>query len=1013
MPKESRLPILFKKWLRVNEDASPQKLQEGELRQLENMVLDNPIGIPSIRGGFQEINANFSGNVGKFIDVKSKNGTNYALQGESTKVVRQQGGTLTTVKSGLTSGDNGYFQHSSYGDDIIITNQKDAPFRLSGNDLSTTTDLEIAKPAVEGMYVQIVNGSVGSLDASSIYYWALVYVTEVGERSNPSNPTTTFETQGQLLTTSAGQRQVLLSNMPVSSDDRVVSKWLFRTEGWDGSDEDSGKIFYLRAKIDNDETNFVDGLADEDLDFSETLIFSRVPEIANHIVQSNNRLFLGGITVHEKSFFSPPMVAPPKGASTIYKEVTYDDNGAYTAGNLEIYSDQEYLGTTLLTNPNFVSDTFWVKGTGWTIATGVASSDGTQTADSDLSQPVDPIGKTGQIIAGRTYDVTFTISNYSAGNVTPVVGGTEGTDRSSNGTHTETIVAGADGEFALRADLNFVGDVDTVVFGAGGLTDSEYYQWMYTYVDVNGFESEPTYGVVEQVGSSSGFREVEISPMFSGGLGANSYSNNPDLVFRKIYRTEGSVTTFTANANPFYFVAQQDIRHEAPLTDQPYYHLFFDDLLDTRLGSAYAETTKQHKSAIAWSQNDRPAYFVLENIRQIFRDDQDRITGMLDDGNGILIFKENSIIKLYHTGHPQNWYIRKVWVEHGCDDDRTLIKAGAQIYFMYRKRAYEYLSGGVPQEISYGKQTLLDTITTYNDVIASEKWIHWFVNDGTNDYMVIWDRRVKTWYQFNFYNQVVKSGMIKRYDGFWTEGDLYIIKTKSYHYDETSIVDDFYGDGTVPEAVLGKVKLPRLQIDGLTKFHLRDMAISLTQNATDIVTNGAFSADTDWTKGTGWSIGGGEASCSGAQVADTLLYQLAEIKEGQMYAVTYTMDSQDGLSNVYVGGTLGTTRNAQTGTFTDYVIAGSTDLRIGIQGNLSFTGTIDDLSIIPVTSIIFEDQAGVDTALKTPLGNGIKRVLGFGGKGLSEYADLTIQGAFSLPDFRVDLRPVRRGVGTL
>lgn len=109
-----------------------------------------------------------------------------------------------------------------------------------------------------------------------------------------------------------------------------------------------------------------------------------------------------------------------------------------------------------VTNSTFASDTAWTKGTGWTIAAGVASSDGSQSANSDLSQTL-----TG-LIPGASYSVAFTVTAYTAGNIRPVLGGTAGTNRSSAATFTETLVAGSDGTIVFRADLDFIGSIDTV-----------------------------------------------------------------------------------------------------------------------------------------------------------------------------------------------------------------------------------------------------------------------------------------------------------------------------------------------------------------------------------------------------------------------------------------------------------------------------------------------------------------------------------------------------------------------
>lgn len=110
--------------------------------------------------------------------------------------------------------------------------------------------------------------------------------------------------------------------------------------------------------------------------------------------------------------------------------------------------------TDLVSNGAFASDTSWTKGTGWSIAAGVATSDASQAANSDLSQTP------ANIVANQWYYVTFTITAYTAGNIRPVVGGTAGTNRASAATFSEMIKAGSDGTILLRADLDFAGSVD-------------------------------------------------------------------------------------------------------------------------------------------------------------------------------------------------------------------------------------------------------------------------------------------------------------------------------------------------------------------------------------------------------------------------------------------------------------------------------------------------------------------------------------------------------------------------
>ena len=86
----------------------------------------------------------------------------------------------------------------------------------------------------------------------------------------------------------------------------------------------------------------------------------------------------------------------------------------------------------LAKNGDFASDTLWTKTT-WTIAAGVASIAGAAT---------DKMTQAISITPGVTYLVTFTVTSFTAGTVTPILGGTSGTARGSAATFTEVIKAG-------------------------------------------------------------------------------------------------------------------------------------------------------------------------------------------------------------------------------------------------------------------------------------------------------------------------------------------------------------------------------------------------------------------------------------------------------------------------------------------------------------------------------------------------------------------------------------------
>lgn len=104
-------------------------------------------------------------------------------------------------------------------------------------------------------------------------------------------------------------------------------------------------------------------------------------------------------------------------------------------------------------NGNFATDTIWTKGSGWTIAAGVATATGAiSTAISQTSLIT--------LVAGQAYAVTYTITR-SAGGLIPSIGGQNGTERTASGTYREVIVAGSSQIIAFTGN-GFTGTLDSV-----------------------------------------------------------------------------------------------------------------------------------------------------------------------------------------------------------------------------------------------------------------------------------------------------------------------------------------------------------------------------------------------------------------------------------------------------------------------------------------------------------------------------------------------------------------------
>jgi hypothetical protein len=124
------------------------------------------------------------------------------------------------------------------------------------------------------------------------------------------------------------------------------------------------------------------------------------------------------------------------------------------ATTLEQLDDVNLSTTERVVNGSFATDSDWAKGTGWTIAAGVAShAAGTA---SDLSQGIN-------LNEGRYYRVEFDVANRTAGSVTPVLGSTSGTAITADDTDIkESIRAGSGTTIVFSATSDFDGDIDNV-----------------------------------------------------------------------------------------------------------------------------------------------------------------------------------------------------------------------------------------------------------------------------------------------------------------------------------------------------------------------------------------------------------------------------------------------------------------------------------------------------------------------------------------------------------------------
>ena len=115
----------------------------------------------------------------------------------------------------------------------------------------------------------------------------------------------------------------------------------------------------------------------------------------------------------------------------------------------------------------------------------------------------------------------------------------------------------------------------------------------------------------------------------------------------------------------------------------------------------------------------------------------------------------------------------------------------------------------------------------------------------------------------------------------------------------------------------------------------------------ELITNGDFATDSDWIKGTGTTISGGNANFVNANAVS--LYQNIGTQSGFVKITFNITDYTSGTLNVYSGGnqsvgTINVSANA-LGTYTAYINRSGGNVNIIFGSNNNFTGSIDNVSV--------------------------------------------------------------------
>lgn len=289
---------------------------------------------------------------------------------------------------------------------------------------------------------------------------------------------------------------------------------------------------------------------------------------------------------------------------------------------------------------------------------------------------------------------------------------------------------------SASAPSGYVGaQVFTATWVATGALASGNYTYLVEYVDQ--FDNRSSAYTTALVSSTGANGKVSLAyyPHFekSGSYG---------ITKKNIYRSVRNDTT------DYYLIHQMGINEVATAG---IYDQITDAVLVTKPQYTNPVRTDTYPDAIAWSEINRPSEFQTGNILRVNPEDGEEITGLVDMSDGILIFKRNSISKLYTTGTPESWRLVTILANVGCSSPKLIKKTPFGIIFPDKGKVYSFDQSAGLQVLSEQISTFTnDSIITWNAMGYAQKynWLIFSITKSSLEYLLIYSANIKNWYIF-------------------------------------------------------------------------------------------------------------------------------------------------------------------------------------------------------------------------------------------------------------------------
>jgi hypothetical protein len=249
---------------------------------------------------------------------------------------------------------------------------------------------------------------------------------------------------------------------------------------------------------------------------------------------------------------------------------------------------------------------------------------------------------------------------------------------------------------------------------------------------------------------------------------------------------------------------------------------------------------------------------------------------------------------------------------------------------------------------------------------------YYFVAKSTTTYLSLYAWNGGT--QYAFYDNVsvkednlTEGAYVFVEKGTANENSSWVLSTK---VTETSATGNgwtqFSGAGQLTVNSNGAVAAPLTKSGDTIDFRYSlDNALSTT-SAVDLTTNGAFDSDTGWTKGTGWTITGGNAVAAAAGDGSQIYQVVTGLTVGKRYRLSFTVSGfTDGSVDAYFAeaGETGATTPALTGTGTatiEDVATGTTQYVSIVSRTAASDFTVSEITLVEVNALTVK-SGGIDT----------------------------------------------------